>query len=76
MRSPAPRLQEIDREEDDERGRQHDETERCGAAVIELLQVDHDEQRRDLGFHRQVARDENDRSVLTERAREGEGEIR
>ena len=32
------------------------------------------EQRRDLGLHRHVARDEDDRAVLAERAREGERE--
>ena len=42
------------------------------ARVVVLLELGDDEQRRDLGLHRHVARDEDDRSVLAERAREGQ----
>ncbi len=44
------------------------------AGVVVLLELGDDEERRDLGLHRHVARDEDDRAVLAERAGEGEGE--
>ena len=53
---------------------QHDEAERRSAGVVELLQLDDDQQRRDLGLHRQVAGDEDHRAVLADRARERQRE--
>ena len=44
------------------------------AGVVVLLELGDDEQRRDLGLHRHVAGDEDDRAVLAERARERERE--
>ena len=43
-------------------------------AVVILLQFGDDQQRRDFGFHRHVAGDENDRAVFADRTRESEGE--
>ena len=70
MTPAAPGLQQVDRQQHHERHHQHDEAERRGAGVVELLQLDDDQQRRDLGLHRQVAGDEDDRAVLADRARE------
>src|ERR1700760_1503122 len=52
---PAPRLDEVDREQDDEGERQHDHRDRGSAAIVELLELDHDQDRRDLRDIRQVA---------------------
>ena len=41
--------------------------ERGRPGVVELLELRHDQQRRDLGPHRHVAGDEDDRAVLAER---------
>src|SRR5262245_22925706 len=59
---PAPGLQQVDREQDAERERQHDDRDRGGAGVVELLQLDDDEHRRDLRHVRQIAGDEDDRA--------------
>src|SRR5579875_2396729 len=69
---PSPGVDEIDREQHHERHDEHHGPERRGAPVVELLQVDDDEKRRDLGLPRNVARDEDDRAVLAHRARERE----
>ena len=53
---------------------QHDRGDRRGAGIVELLELDDDQQRRDLGDVRQVAGDEDDRAVFADGAREGERE--
>ena len=70
------RLQRVDPEQQHEREHQHHRRERGRARVVVLLQLGHDQQRRDLGPHRQVAGDEDHRAVLAERAREREREAR
>ena len=68
----GPRLQEIDREEDEERAYEHGEPDGGGARVVELFEPDDDQERRDLRDHRDVAGDEDDRAVFSDRARKGE----
>jgi hypothetical protein len=53
---------------------QHDGGDGGGAGVVELLEPDDDQQRRDLGDEGHVAGDEDDRAVFTHGAREGERE--
>src|SRR2546425_11482507 len=74
MWSLAPALEEVDGEERDEGDRERADGDRRRLGVGELLEPRHDEDRRDLGAERHVARDEDDRAVLAERAREGERE--
>ena len=50
----------------DERRQQHHHRDRRRARVVVLLQLGHDQQRRDLGLHRHVAGDEDDRAVLAD----------
>src|SRR5204863_179086 len=64
----APPRQPVDRDEDRERRDQHHERERGRAGVVELLELRHDQERRDLGLHRHVAAHEHDGAVLAERA--------
>src|SRR5262245_56960719 len=66
--------EKVDGDQEGERHEQEDERDRRGAGVVELLEPDHDQKRRDLGLHGHVAGDEDDRSVLSERPREGERE--
>ena len=47
---------------------------RRGAGVVVLFQFGDDQQRRDLRLHRQVAGDEDDRSVFAQGARKRQGE--
>ncbi len=61
-------------QQDEERDRQHDDADRRGAGIVELLELDDDQQRRDLGHQRHVAGDEDDRAVLADRAGEGQRE--
>src|SRR5213594_512071 len=74
MVSLAPAFEEVDGEERDEGDREQDDGDRRRLGVGELLEPRHDEDRRDLGAERHVARDEDYRAVLAERAREGERE--
>src|SRR5213594_1194246 len=74
MVSLAPAFEEVDGEERDEGDREQDDGDRRRFGVGELLEPGHDEDRRDLGAERHVARDEDDRAVLAERAREGKRE--
>src|SRR5438876_11020981 len=74
MVSLAPAFEEVDGEERDERDREQDDGDRRRLGVGELLEPRHDQDGRDLGPERHVARDEDDRAVLAERAREGERE--
>src|ERR1700677_642505 len=74
VETPAPLLKEVDEEEQDEGGDEHDDRYRGRSAVVVLLQLRDDEEGHDLGLHRHVARDEDHRPVLPERAGEGERE--
>src|SRR6266850_2463525 len=76
MVSLAPAFEEVDGEERDERDREQDDGDRRRLGVGELLEAGDDQDGGDLGPVRHVARDEDDRAVLAERAREGEGEAR
>src|SRR5262245_34841175 len=62
----APRLDHIDDEQHREGNRQHHSRDDGRAGVVELLQPDHDQQRRDLGHERDVAGNEDDRSVFAD----------
>ena len=57
-----------------ERDRHHGQADGRGAGVVVLLQLDDDQQRRDLGLHRHVAGDEDHRAVLADRAGEGQAD--
>ena len=70
----APGLQQVDDEQHDEGDRQHDRGDHRGAGIVELLELDDDEQRRDLRDAGNVAGDEDDRAVFADAAREGERE--
>src|SRR5262249_28749862 len=74
MVPPAPALEDVDEEQGDEGDREDDDRDRRRLRVGELLEPRHDEDGRDLGLERHVARDEDDRPVLAERAREWERE--
>src|SRR5215212_10522198 len=69
---PRPRLQEVDREEKNERRDQHERGDHGRAGVVELLELDDDEQRHDLRVSRHVAGDEDHRPVLADRSCKGE----
>src|SRR5215211_5238064 len=72
--SPAVCLQEIDQEKRRERDRQHDRGDAGSPGVIKFLELDDDEQRRDLGNVRHVSGDEDDGAVFPDSPREREGE--
>ncbi len=57
-----------------ERADQHHRGDRRGVGVAEFLEPDDDQQRRDLGYVGQVACNEDDRAVFTDRACERERE--
>ena len=59
-------------EEQEERGDEEDGGEGRRPGDVVLLELRHDEERGDLGLHRHVPRDEDDRAVLPEAAGEGE----
>src|SRR5690606_6096957 len=65
---------QVDRQQAGERGRQHQRRQRDRAVVVVLLQPDRDQQRRDLGAVGLVAGDEDHRTVLAQRPREGQRE--
>src|SRR5471030_1556356 len=67
-----PGLQQIDRQQHDEGGQQHDHGD--GGGVVVLFQFGDDEQRRDFRHHRHIAGDEDDRAVFAGGAREGQRE--
>src|SRR5476651_1474855 len=69
-----PGLQQIDRQQHDEGGQQHDHGDGGGAGVVVLFQFGDDEQRRDFRHHRHIAGDEDDRAVFAGGAREGQRE--
>src|SRR4249919_1859594 len=64
----------IDRQQADERRRQQQGRDRDRAVVVVFLQADGDQQRRDLGLERQVAGDEDHRTVFAQATRERERE--
>src|SRR5690242_10917838 len=72
----SPDLQQVDGKQHHEGNRQHHEAERGRLRVLIFLEAEDDQQRRDLGLHVLVAGDEDDRSVLAHRPREGERESR
>src|SRR5215813_2281599 len=76
MVTRAPALDEVDGEQGDERDREQDDGDGRRLGVAELLETGDHEHRRDLGPERHVARDEDHRAVLAERAGEREGEPR
>src|SRR5690606_32118440 len=69
-----PALHELDQQQQDEGDDEHHDRQRRCAGVVVLLELGYDQQGRDLGFHRHVARDENDGAVLPDRPRECQGE--
>src|SRR5712691_4736369 len=69
-----PALQAVDQEQDDEGGDEHDHRDRGGVRGLELLQLDDDEQRRDLRHVGQITGNEDHRSIFADAAREGERE--
>src|SRR4051812_41959706 len=70
---PAPGLNQIDCEQNKESNRQHDHGYRRGSGIVEFLEFDHDQHRCNLRDVRQIARDEDDRAVFTDRSRKREG---
>src|SRR5436190_20123229 len=66
MTPPGPSLDQIDCEQQHERGDQHQRRDRRGARVIELLQFDDDQQRHDLRDTRHVAGDKDHRAVFAD----------
>src|SRR5262245_47690953 len=56
----APGLQPIDREQHHERHSQHDRGDDRRTAIVELLELDDDEERRDFRYAGNIACDEND----------------
>jgi hypothetical protein len=73
---PRPGLQPVDAKQQRERHDEHHGRNRRRAGVVVLLELRHDEERRDLRFERQVAGYEDYGPVLTKRAGEGEREAR
>src|ERR1700722_13624686 len=72
MSRQGPVVQGVDSEHEFEGQDQHHDRNGGGAGIIVLLQFGDDQQRRDLGFHGHVARDEDHRSVFTDGARKAE----
>jgi hypothetical protein len=70
----APALEPVNDDQDRERDDEQHDRDGGRLAVGELLEAGHDQDRRDLGPVRHVAGDEDDRAVLPDAAREGEGE--
>jgi hypothetical protein len=69
--APAlPGLQRIDEEQQHERDQQHHHGHRGRAGVVVLLELADDDERRDLGHHGHVARDEDHRAILAHGTRE------
>src|SRR5690606_2176141 len=70
----APGRDEVDEKEHGEGDRQHHRGDDGGAGIVELLEADDDQQRRDFRDEGDVAGDEDDRAVFTHRAGEGQRE--
>ena len=64
----------IDRQQRQERRHQQQCGQRDRGVVVVFLETDRDQQRRDLGLVRQIAGDEDHRSVFAQPAREGQRE--
>src|SRR5437588_708198 len=71
---PGPRLQQVDGQQQDEGCHQHQARHHGCARVIELLELDDDEQRNDLGIAGHIAGNEDDGAVLPDPACKGERE--
>jgi hypothetical protein len=69
-----PALQPVDRKDDQERGDQHHHRNGGRVGVAEFGQPDHDQKRRDLGDVRQVAGNEDHRTVFADGARKRQRE--
>ncbi len=67
-------LEQVDGQQQRERSHQHDQSHSGGAGVVILLQLGDDQQRHDLGLHRHIAGDEDDRPVLADGPGEGQRE--
>ena len=67
-------LKGIDDEQQNEGRDEHDRGHGGRACIVILFQLGDDDQRRDLRDHRQITRNEDDRAVLADRAREGQRE--
>src|SRR6266508_1300524 len=68
----AEGLQAVDGEQRQEGERQHHRGDGGGAGIVELLELDHDQQGRNLRDERHVAGDEDHRAVLADGAGKGE----
>src|SRR5450830_1227217 len=66
-------LQQVDQQQD-KGNHQHQYANGGGASVVVLVELDHDQQRQDLGLHRHVAGDEDHRAVLTDATGKRQGE--
>src|ERR1700722_11403629 len=71
---PAPGLDEVYRKENNEGGNEHGDRYRSRTGIVIFLDLDHNQQRHDLGYVRQIAGDEYDRAIFADAAREREGE--
>src|SRR5215207_5729575 len=69
-----PPLQQVDRQQQDERCDQHQRGDDGRAGVVELFELDDDQQRQDLGRAWHVPGNEDDRPVFPDCPGEGEGE--
>src|SRR5690606_31843653 len=69
----APDLDQVDEKQHGEGDGEHDCGQRGCARIVELLQPDHDQKRRDLRYVGDVAGDEDDRPVFPHRTGKGEG---
>ena len=69
MKTPAPFLEQIDEQEQDEGYDQHDDRDGGRAPVIVLLKLGDDEQGNDFAVVRLVPRDEHDREPYSPSAR-------
>ncbi len=66
----VPGLQQVDRQKNDERQHQHCTGQCRGPGIVEFVEADHDQQGRNFRNVLQVAGNEDDRTVLSDRARE------
>src|SRR5687768_5690893 len=64
---PAPPFEAVDEQQHQERHRQQHHADRRRLGVLELVELLHDLERRDLRLAALVARDEDDRTVLADR---------
>ncbi len=67
-------LQQVDQQQQNEGHHQHHHADSGCAGVVVLVELDHDQQRQDLGFHRHVAGYENHRTVLADATGKRQGE--